>query len=219
MPKTNKRELTEVLSSSEKIYQPPKRIIKNANVKDYEAVLKKAARSPEKFWEEAAKDLEWFKPWNKILDASKKPFFKWFTGAKCNLAHNALDRHIGTKTEKKKAIIWEDETGRTRQYTYIQLYKEVNKLVNALRGQGIKKGDRVAIYMPNIPEIAFAMLACAKIGAMHSVVYAGFSATALAGRIKDARAKILFTADGSFRRGKVINLKEIADNAVKNCKT
>ncbi len=219
MPKTNKRELTEVLSSSEKIYQPPKRIIKNANVKDYEAVLKKAARSPEKFWEEAAKDLEWFKPWNKILDASKKPFFKWFVGAKCNLAHNALDRHIGTKIEKKKAIIWEDETGRTRQYTYLELYKEVNKLVNALRCQGIKKGDRVAIYMPNIPEIAFAMLACAKIGAMHSVVYAGFSAAALAGRIKDARAKILFTADGSFRRGKVINLKEIADNAVKNCKT
>lgn len=219
MPKTNKRELTEVLSSSQKKYKPSKKIISQANVKNYEAVLKEAARNPEKFWEEAAGDLEWFKPWNQVLDASKKPFFKWFTGAKCNLAHNALDRHIGTKTEKNKAIIWEDEAGRTRQYTYLELYKEVNKLVNALRGLGAKKGDRIAVYMPNIPEIAFVMLACAKIGAIHSVVYAGFSAAALADRIKDARAKILFTADGSFRRGKVINLKEIADNAVKSCKT
>lgn len=219
MPTINKRELTEVLSSSQKKYKPSKKIISQANVKNYEAVLKEAARNPEKFWEEAAQDLEWFKPWDKVLDASKKPFFKWFTGAKCNLAYNALDRHIGTKTEKNKAIIWEDEAGRTRQYAYLELYQEVNKLVNALRGIGAKKGDRIAIYMPNIPEIAFAMLACAKIGAIHSVVYAGFSAAALADRIKDARAKILFTADGSFRRGKVINLKEIADSAVKSCKT
>ena len=220
MPKqSNKRELTEVLSSSQKIYKPSKKIIKEAIVKDYNAALKKAARNPEKFWAEAAQDLEWFKPWDKIFDDSKKPFFKWFVGAKCNLTHNALDRHIGTKIQRKTAILWEDETGRTRKYTYLQLYQEVNKLVNALRGLGVKKGDRVAIYMPNIPEIAMAMLACAKIGAMHSVVYAGYSAVALAERIKDARAKILFTADGSFRRGKVINLKEIVDNALKQCKT
>ncbi len=220
MPKqSNKRELTEVLSSSQKIYRPSKKIIKEANVKDYNATLKKAARNPEKFWAEAAQDLEWFKPWDKIFDDSKKPFFKWFVGAKCNLTYNALDRHIGTKIQKKTAILWEDETGRTRKYTYLQLYQEVNRLVNALRGLGVKKGDRVAIYMPNIPEIAMAMLACAKIGAMHSVVYAGYSAVALAERIKDARAKILFTADGSFRRGKVINLKEIVDNALKQCKT
>ncbi len=220
MPKKlNKRELTEVLSSSQKIYKPSKKIIKEASVKDYNAALKKAARNPEKFWAEAAQDLEWFKPWDKIFDDSKNPFFKWFVGAKCNLTHNALDRHIGTKIQKKTAILWEDETGRTRKYTYLQLYQEVNKLANALRGLGVKKGDRVAIYMPNIPEIAMAMLACAKVGAMHSVVYAGYSAMALAERIKDARAKILFTADGSFRRGKVINLKEIVDNALKQCKT
>ncbi len=220
MPKKqSQRELTEVLLSSAKLYKPSKKIIAQANVKDYEAALKKAARDPEKFWAEAALDLHWFKPWTKILDKSKKPFYKWFTGAKCNLAYNALDRHIGTDIEKKTAIIWEDETGKTRKYTYLELYQEVNKLVNGLRGIGVKKGDRVAVYMPNIPEIAMAMLACAKIGAMHSVVYAGFSATALADRINDAKAKVLFTADGSFRRGKVINLKDIADDAVKQCKS
>jgi len=173
MPKINKRELTEVLLSSQKIYKPSKKVIKQANVKDWPGVLKKAARDPVKFWEEAAYDLSWFKPWDKVFDDSQKPFFKWFVGAKCNLAYNALDRHIGTKIEKKTALLWEEESGRNRKYTYLQLYYEVNKLVNALRGLGVKKGDRIAIYLPNIPEIAITMLACAKIGAMHSVVYAG----------------------------------------------
>ncbi len=217
--KKSSRELTEVLLASKKVYKPSKKIIKQANIKNYKATLGKAAKNPVKFWAEAAHDLVWFKPWDKVFDASKKPFYKWFVGGKCNLAYNALDRHIGTRIQNKTAIIWEDETGRTRKYTYLQLYHEVNKSVNALRGLGVKKGDRVAIYMPNIPEIAFTMLACAKIGAMHSVVYAGYSAGALAERIKDARAKILFTADGSFRRGKAINLKEIADKAVKECRT
>lgn len=219
MPKKNTRELTEVLSLNQKKYKPSKKTLANANVKNYKAVLKKAAKNPVKYWEEAAKDIHWFKPWTKALDESKKPFYKWFVGGKTNLAYNAVDRHMGTKVEKKKAIIWEDETGRTRQFTYREVYNEVNKLVNALRGLGVRKGDRVAIYMPNIPEIAFTMLACAKVGAMHSVVYAGYSASALAQRIQDAKAKVLFTADGSFRRGKVIDLKKIADEAVKNCKT
>ena len=219
MPKINKRELTEVLLSSQKIYKPSKKVIKQANVKDWPGVFKKATRNPVKFWEEAAYDLSWFKPWDKVFDDSQKPFFKWFVGAKCNLAYNALDRHIGTKIEKKTALLWEEESGRNRKYTYLQLYYEVNKLVNALRGLGVKKGDRIAIYLPNIPEIAITMLACAKIGAMHSVVYAGYSAAALADRINDARAKILFTADGSRRRGKLINFKEIVDEALKQCKT
>jgi len=217
---TDKRELTEVLIAQAKKFKPSKKIVSQANVKDWPGILKKAARNPVKFWEQAANDLVWFKPWDKVFDDSKKPFFKWFVGAKCNLAYNALERHKDNpKIWKKTAILWEEETGRTRKYTYEQLNNEVNKLVNALRKIGIKKGDRVAIYMPNIPEIAMAMLACAKIGAMHSVVYAGYSATALADRINDARAKILFTADGSFRRGKVIDLKAIADDAVKQCKT
>lgn len=217
--KKNKRELTEILLSSSKIYKPSKKIISQATVKDYEAALRKAANNPEKFWEEAACDLEWFKPWKKVIERKTRPFFKWFTGAQCNIAYNCLDRHIKTDVKKKLAIIWEDETGRSRTFTYAQLFREVNKLVNALRGMGVRKGDHVAIYMPNIPEIAIAMLSCARIGAVHSVVYAGFSSQALADRIRDARAKVLFTADGSVRRGKVINLKEIADSAVQECKT
>lgn len=219
MPKKQAKDLTDVLSSEEKKYVPSHKFLKTLNVTDYEKTLKKAARDPEKFWADAARDLEWFKEWDKVVDKSQKPFYKWFTGAKTNLAHNALDRHIGTPTEKKIAILWEDETGRTREFTYLQLYKEVNKLVNALRGAGVKKGDRVAVYMPNIPEVAMAMLACAKIGAMHSVVYAGFSAQALADRILDAKAKVVFTADGSFRRGKPIFLKPVVDEAVAKCKS
>lgn len=217
--KTKQRDLTEVLLSEQKKYFPSKSVLKNANVPDYEKTLKKAAKNPEKFWEEAAADIDWFKHWDKLIDKSKKPFYKWYVGGKCNLAHNALDRHAEGENRDKLAIIWEDETGKERKYTYFELYQEVNKMSNALRGAGIRKGDRVAIYMPNIPEIAISMLACVKIGAMHSVVYAGFSSGALEDRIKDANAKILITADGSFRRGKVIDLKVIADAAVKKCKS
>ncbi len=219
MPKkVNKRDLTEVLVNTKEKFRPSKKFLKNAQLKNINSVYKKADKDPIKFWEEAARDIDWFKKWDKTFELKDKPFFKWFVGGKTNLAYNAVDRHIETKG-KKTAILWEDETGRTRKYTYLELYKEVNKLVNALRGMKIKKGDKVAIYMPNIPEIAIAMLACAKIGAMHSVVYAGYSSGALAERIKDARAKVLFTADGSFRRGKVIDLKTIADDAVKQCKS
>ncbi|MEA3450058.1 MAG: acetate--CoA ligase [Patescibacteria group bacterium] len=211
------RELTDVLLSNQKKYKPSKKVLSEANVKNYEAELKRAAKNPIKFWEEAANELHWFKKWDKVFDDKKKPFYKWFTGAKCNLAYNALDRHIenSPKMHKKLAIIWEEESGRVRKYTYLELYKEVNKLVNALKKLGVDRGDRVAIYMPNIPEIVFAMLACAKIGAMHSVVYAGFSSQALADRIDDASAKVVFTADGSFRRGKEILLKPIVDEALK----
>ncbi|MCU0679628.1 MAG: acetate--CoA ligase, partial [Planctomycetes bacterium] len=215
MPKKQTRELTDVLTTSAKIYKPSPQIIAAANIKDDAKVRREAEKNPLKFWEEAARDLTWFSPWKKIF-GGKKPFYQWFIGGKTNLAYNALDRHIEEEPNKKNklAILWEDETGKTRRFTYLELYKEVNKLVNALKSIGVKKGDRVAVYMPNIPEIAMAMLACAKIGAMHSVVYAGYSAAALADRIIDARAKVLFTADGSWRRGKAVNLKAVADEAV-----
>ncbi|OGG86640.1 acetate--CoA ligase [Candidatus Kuenenbacteria bacterium RIFCSPHIGHO2_02_FULL_39_13] len=211
--------MTEVLMQNQKLYQPSRAILKTALVKDYQAMLKKARGNPIKFWAEAANDIHWFKKWDKVFDDSQKPFYKWFTGGKTNLAYNALDRHIGTLVENKTAIFWEDESGRTRQYSYLELYHEVNQLVNALKKLGVKKREPVAVYLPNIPETAIALLACAKLGAMHSVVYAGYSAKALEERIKDAKAKILVTADGSFRRGKVVDLKSIADAAVKKCKT
>jgi len=212
-----KRELTDVLLTAQKLYKPSKEVVANATVKDWEKARREADKDPLAFWADAAKDLTWFKPWTQVLDKSQKPFYKWFIGGKTNLAYNAIDKHLNTPTEDKIAIMGEDETGRSRQFTYKEVAREVNKLVNALRGYGLKKGDRVAVYMPNIPEIAFAMLACAKAGIMHSVVYAGYSATALADRINDAQAKMVFTADGSWRRGKAINLKSVVDEATKNC--
>ncbi len=215
----NTAETTEVLLSADKIYYPSKEILDKALVKNYDAIIKAAAENPEKFWEDAARDISWTHAWSKVLDKDNKPFYKWFVGAKTNLAYNAVDRHIEAGKGAKTAILWEDETGRTRKYTYLELFKEINKMANALKSLGIGKGDRVAIYMPNVPEIAISMLACAKIGAMHSVVYAGYSAMALTDRIQDAQAKILITADGSFRRGKIVNLKDVVDKAVANCPT
>lgn len=217
--KKGKRELTDVLLTAQKIYKPSKSIVKNANVQDWEKIIRQAEKDPVKYWDDAAKDIVWFKPWTKTLDKSKKPFYKWYIGGKTNLAFNVLDKHLGTATENKTAIISIDETGRERRFTYKDVSREVNKLANALREFGVKKGDRVAIYMPNIAEISFAMIACAKIGAMHSVVYAGYSATALTDRIQDAKAKVVFTADGSWRRGKAIDLKKVVDEAVAKCKS
>jgi acetyl-CoA synthetase len=218
--KQDERELTDVLLSSQKFFRPSREFTATASIKDDFKARRDAAKDPLKFWEEAARELTWFSPWKKVF-GGRKPFYQWFIGGKTNLTYNALDRHIEEENDKRDriAILWEDETGRTRKLTYLELYREVNKLVNALRGAGVKKGDRIAIYMPNIPEIAMAMLSCAKIGAMHSVVYAGYSAAALADRIQDAKAKILFTADGSFRRGKPVNLKAIVDDGMKTCPT
>jgi acetyl-CoA synthetase len=212
-----RRELTDVLLTAQKLYKPSKTTTASAVVKDWGKACREAEKDPLAFWADAAKDLTWFKPWTKVLETKDKPFYKWFIGGQTNLAYNAIDKHLNTPTEDKIAIMSEDETGRARKFTYKEVSREVNKLVNALRGFGLKKGDRVAVYMPNIPEIAFVMLACAKAGIMHSVVYAGYSASALTDRITDAQARVVFTADGSWRRGKAINLKAVVDEAVKNC--
>lgn len=172
------------------------------------------ARDLTSFWASEASKLHWFKPWSKVVDKSKAPFYRWFVGGKFNIVYNALDRHLPSLAEKI-AIIHQDESGFVRKLSYSELNNQVCKFANALFSLGVKKGDVVAAYLPNIPEQAIAMLACAKIGALHSVVYAGFSAEALKLRIKDANVKIVVTADGNYRRGKFIPLKKIVDEAVK----
>jgi len=209
-----KEDLTEVLMQEDKLYHPSEEIKNKATVKDYKKVYKEAFEDPEKFWGEAAEELEWFKKWDKVLDDSKKPFFRWFTGAECNIFYNALERHQETDTKNKTAIIAEGEDGKVRTFTYEELYEEVNKFASVLKKLGIKRGDRISVYMPNIPETSVVMLTCAKMGVLHSVVYAGFSSMALRDRINDAKSRILVTVNGSKRRGKFIKLKEIAEKAV-----
>ena len=211
----NKEEgLTEVLTEETKFYYPSAAMKENATVKDWDEAIHVAESDPEAFWAEAAEDLEWAEKWKKVLDDSKKPFYKWFVGSKCNIFQNALERHQKTAVKDKIAIISEQEGGRIQKLTYSELYQEVNKFAAALKKLGITKGDRVAVYLPNIPETAITMLACAKLGAIHSVVYAGFSYLALRDRINDAGAKLLVTANASQRRGKIVNLKKTCDKAV-----
>ena len=174
-----------------------------------------ARRAPEKFWAAAARELSWFKPWRKTL-SWKVPHARWFVGGKLNLSHNCLDRHLDGPRRNKAALIWEGETGEVRTLTYLQLHREVCLFANALKGLGVGKGDRVVIYLPLLPEAAVAMLACARIGAVHGVVFAGFSAESLRDRINDAGAKVVVTADGGWRKGSVVRLKAAVDEAVRS---
>ena len=201
------------------IFYPSKEIIENAHIKDYESMYKYSIENREKFWAEQADNLEWFKKWDKVFDASEAPFYKWYTGGKINIVHNAIDRHLKSWRRNKIAIIWEGEPGDVRTLSYHALDREVSRFANILKSMGVVKGNIVTVYMPQIPELAIAMLACAKIGAAHSVVYGGFSIEALAERIKDANSRILITADGGFRRGKATDLKGIANDAMKRSPT
>ncbi len=201
------------------IYYPSHHVSEHANVKEYDDLYKKSIKDREGFWEEQAGQLDWFSKWEKVLDDSNKPFYKWFSGGKINIIHNAIDRHLKTWRRNKIAIIWEGEPGDVRVFSYHALNREVSKMANILKSMGVRKGDIVTIYMPQIPELAFAMLACAKIGAAHSVVYGGFSVEALADRIDDAKSRVLVTADGGFRRGKVADLKGIVNEAIKRSPT
>lgn len=174
----------------------------------------KSLTNPKDFWAEKAQAIDWFKKWDMVLDDSKKPFYKWFKGGILNISYNALDRHIKTQRKNKIAYIWEGEMGEVKTYTYNQLYQEVNKLAKIFKDYGLRKGDRVAVYLPVIPELPITLLATARVGAIHTVVFSGFSAEALADRINDCEAKILVTADGSFRRGKIVQIKKNADRAL-----
>ncbi len=196
------------------VYYPAPEVVAGAHIKDYETLYKRSIDDPEGFWGECAEELGWYKKWDKVLDDSDAPFFKWFVGGKTNIIHNALDRHLKTYRKNKLALIWEGEPGDTRTYSYHALNREVCKFANVLRSMGVRKGDIVTIYMPRIPEQMIAMLACAKVGAAHSVVYGGFSVEALAERIQDAESRLLITADGGWLRGKIVALKDIADEAI-----
>ena len=196
-------------------YYPPDETVKNALVPDYEAVYNKAMEDTEAFWAERAAALDWYKPWDKVLDSDQAPFYKWFVGGKTNIVLNALDRHVKTWRKNKVALIWEGEPGDKHSYSYWRLWQETNKFANVLRSMGVKKGDRVTVYMGRIPELMIAMLACAKIGAIHSVVYGGFSEQALADRIEDAQSRVLVTCDGAWLRGDIVKLKDVVDEAVR----
>ena len=177
---------------------------------------KKSLDNPEDYWAEQAKQLDWFKTWDKVLDW-KPPFARWFDGALLNVSYNCVDRHVKTWRKNKAAILWEGEPGDSRVLTYNALYREVNALASALKKLGVKKGDFVAMYMPMLPELPIAMLACSRIGAPFTQIYSGFSAAALAERVRDTGSKALITADGAWRRGKIIELKRTVDEAVKDC--
>ena len=200
-------------------FPPPAEFSARAWVKsrdEYEALYKRAEADPETFWAECARNLHWFKPFSKTLEWNF-PFAKWYLGGTINASYNCLDRHLEGPRRNKAALIWEGEPGDSRVLTYQMLANEVARCANALKSLGVKDGDRVAIYMPLVPEAAIAMLACARIGAIHSVVFGGFSAEALADRINDAEAKVCITADGGWRRGQVVELKKNVDEALKKC--
>jgi acetyl-CoA synthetase len=193
-------------------FDPPPAFVAAAHVRDPK-VYDDAARDPEAFWASFAAELEWSTPWTRVLDW-QPPHAKWFVGGKLNASVNCLDRHVRGWRRNKAAILWEGEPGDRRTITYWELYREVCQFANVLKSLGIGKGDRIAIYLPLIPELAIAMLACARIGAVHSVVFGGFSAESLRDRINDQQARLLITADGGYRRGNVVQLKRVADEAL-----
>lgn len=215
------------ISSSQgepKFYEPPPELAENSNIMAYARekgfanvpdLYQWTIQNPQQFWSEmATRFLDWYQPWQQVLDESEAPFYKWFTGGKINIVHNALDRHANGVNRDKVAIIFENEQGETTNYTYAQLAAEVNRFANVLKAQGVNQGDRVTVYLSRVPQLLVAMLAITKIGAMHSVVYGGFSTEALHSRIMDAQSKVLITGDGGWMNNKIVELKKITDEAV-----
>ncbi|HZP96553.1 MAG TPA: AMP-binding protein, partial [Candidatus Limnocylindria bacterium] len=207
----------ETFAQEDRTFAPPPAFAAHANVKD-PAIYDRAETDLEGFWSEQAKTLAWRKPFTKVLEW-EAPYAKWFVGGELNISENCLDRHVKAGKGAKVAYHWEGEPGDTRTITYQDLLDETSRCANALKSLGVRKGDRVAIYMPMIPELPAAMLACARIGAPFTVVFGGFSAEALAGRINDSEAKVLVTADGGYRKGNIVPLKKNADDAIAQTRT
>ena len=207
------------LLKEDRLFAPSSEFSASAHIKSrehYDQVYKRSVEDPEGFWAEIASELHWFKRWDKVLNWNE-PFAEWFAGGQTNISYNCIDRHLSSWRKNKAAIIWEGEPGDTRTLTYQQLHSEVCKFSNVLKELGVKRGDRVAIYMPMIVELPVAMLACARIGATHSIIFGGFSAEALKDRINDAEATAVITADGGYRRGTPLPLKPAVDAAIKDC--
>ena len=223
MPEIQTANSIESVLQENRVFAPAKEFSKQAHVTSltqYRKLYRESVDAPEKFWGRCAKEeLLWFKPWKKVL-VWEEPFAKWFVGGQLNVSYNCLDRHLGTATANKAALVWEGEPaapgkwGEERTLTYKQLHREVCLFANVLKRNGVQKSDRVLIYLPMVPEAAIAMLACARIGAIHSVVFGGFSAQSVADRIQDSQAKLVITADGGFRRGAVVPLKQSVDEAL-----
>src|SRR5215211_7416371 len=209
--------MSETQHADDRTFAPPGELAEAANLGP--DVYDQAAADRLAFWEAAARRLDWAQEWDEVLDWSNPPFAKWFVGGKLNVAYNCVDRHVEAGHGEQVAYHWEGEPGDTRTLTYGQLKDEVCKAANALVELGVQTGDRVAIYMPMIPEAVIAMLACARIGAVHTVIFGGFSAESLRDRINDCGCKVLITADGGFRRGSIIPLKRNADKALEACPT
>ena len=203
----------DALLQEERIFPPPADFVAKANLSDPD-IYAKAAADPEGFWAGLAEELDWFQKWDTVLDWSDAPFAKWFIGGKLNVSYNCIDRHVKNGRRNKAAIVWEGEPGDWKVYTYGDLLREVCQFANGLKSLGVQKGDRVTIYLPMTPELPIAMLACARIGAPHSVVFGGFSAESLRDRINDSESKILITADGGYRRGGIVPLKQNADDSL-----
>jgi acetyl-CoA synthetase len=207
--------------NEQRVFEPSDVFRRASQIKsraEYERLYKEAKDDPEGFWARIAQELHWFKPWDRVLEW-KLPFAKWFLGGELNISYNCLDRHVATWRKNKAAIQWEGEPGDSRTLTYQQLLRDVSRCANVLKSLGVKKGDRVAIYMGMVPELPIAMLACARIGAAHTVVFGGFSAQALIDRINDCGASAVITQDGAFRRGTEVKLKEAVDQALPHCAT
>ncbi|MBA2395193.1 MAG: acetate--CoA ligase [Ktedonobacteraceae bacterium] len=221
-------ENTDTFLLETRVFPPSPSTVENANITaymkskgfdDYDAFYKWSLENRFEFWDDMAKELHWFEPWQKTFEWTEKPFFKWFLGGKFNITYNCLDRHMQTSTRSKVAFHWEGDDGSNRTLTYEDLYILTNRMAKGLQNLGVKKGDRVAIYLPAVPEQVVALLAVARLGAVHTVIFGGFASNSLRDRINDAEAKVLITADGNYRGGKLIELKKLADEAIKETPT